>query len=82
MIWPNDNVFETVITRGDPRVVSRRGSTSAGQSAHRCGDTVSLTRLELISVRGWADPRPIVRPEGLDQMKNLITSSRMKPATL
>jgi hypothetical protein len=37
--------------------------------------------LLLISVRGWVDPRATVWLEGLDQLKNPLTSLGMKPAT-
>jgi hypothetical protein len=35
----------------------------------------------LISVGGWVDPRDIVWLEGLRQLKNLVTSSRIEPPT-
>jgi hypothetical protein len=33
-----------------------------------------------MSVRGWVDPRVIVPLEGLDQLKNPMTSSGIEPA--
>ena len=61
------------------RVPAVWGSQISKQSAHECGKVVSPTHrppllpqeifLVLISVRGWGNPRTIVRPEELCQWK-------------
>jgi len=61
------------------RVQGGCGSQISRQSAHEGGNVVSPTHrptlpqeifLVLISVRGWVNPRTIVRPEGFMSMKN------------
>jgi hypothetical protein len=72
------------------RVPGVWGSQILRQSAHEGGKVVSPTHrpplpreifLLLISVRGWINPRAIVRPEGLCQWKIPVTPSGLDPAT-
>jgi hypothetical protein len=64
------------------RVPGGWGSQILRQSVHEGGKVVSPTHRPplLISVRGWVDPRVIVRPEGLCQWK-ILTPSGIDPAT-
>jgi hypothetical protein len=60
------------------------GSQISRQSAHEGGKVISSTHrpplpLVLISVRGWVDPKAIVRPKGLCQWKIPMTPSRIEP---
>jgi hypothetical protein len=67
------------------------GSQILRQSAHKGGKVVSPTHrpplpqgnipgTHFCSVRGWVDPRAIVRPEGLCQWKIPVTPSGVDPA--
>jgi hypothetical protein len=73
------------------RVPGGCGSQILRQSAHEGGKVVSPPHrsplppqkifLVLISVRGWVDPRTIVRPKGLCQWKITMTPSGIDPGT-
>ena len=72
------------------RVPEGWGSQISRQSAHERGKVVSPKHrlplhqeifLVLNFVRGWVNPRAIVRPEGLCQRKIPITPSWIEPAT-
>jgi hypothetical protein len=71
------------------RVPGGWGSQILRQSSYKSGKVVSPTHrpltqeifLVLVFVRGWVDPRAILRPEWLCQWKILVTPSGIDPAT-